>query len=56
MILEGKIALVIGAATGIGAAIAKELATAGAQVIDFSEGDGKKAGGAVLVSCTGDWD
>jgi NAD(P)-dependent dehydrogenase (short-subunit alcohol dehydrogenase family) len=33
MTLEGKIALVTGAATGIGAAIAKELAAAGAQVI-----------------------
>ncbi len=33
MSLEGKIALVTGAATGIGAAIAKELAAAGATVI-----------------------
>ena len=38
MSIEGKIALVTGAATGIGAAIAKELATAGAHVIgaDFT--------------------
>lgn len=33
MTLEGKTALVTGAATGIGAAIAKKLASAGAQVI-----------------------
>jgi p-cumic alcohol dehydrogenase len=53
MSLEGKIALVTGAATGIGAAIAKELAAAGAHVIgaDISWKEDESRPGIERVHC-----
>lgn len=53
MSLEGKIALVTGAATGIGAAIAKEMATTGAHVIgvDIAASADNKELGFEQVQC-----
>lgn len=54
MSLDGKIALVTGAATGIGAAIAKELAATGARVIGADiawNAEDEKATGIEQIQC-----